>query len=215
MVELEDGTRGFVEEMTIRYTKIITLDNTFAVIPNSNVHDQQVINYSAEDERTRVSLSFLATYDSDIFRAQEVLERAARQVDIVVGGGPDIRIGSARYSAGPAAYVDEYADSGILITMRYWTTKPYKLLKLRSMVHENLVELLANEPTVEAAYPHQHLLFDDTSGVARVTVEDGADGRDRAPAGDGAAADGRSDGGTRRANRDPGPDADPGRGPGA
>ncbi|MFB6198180.1 MAG: mechanosensitive ion channel domain-containing protein, partial [Halobacteriaceae archaeon] len=35
MVELADrGQTGFVEDITLRYTKIFTLDNTFLVIPN-------------------------------------------------------------------------------------------------------------------------------------------------------------------------------------
>jgi len=54
MIEVSDaGHRGFVEDITIRYTKIFTLQNTFIVIPNSEIHARDVINYSAEDERTR------------------------------------------------------------------------------------------------------------------------------------------------------------------
>ncbi|WP_157533040.1 mechanosensitive ion channel family protein, partial [Haloferax profundi] len=56
MIELDDGTRGFVDEINLSYTKIFTLDNTFLVMPNSNIRDRDVINYSAEDERTRMTL---------------------------------------------------------------------------------------------------------------------------------------------------------------
>ena len=47
MVELDDGRRGFIDNMTIRYTKIITLENTFLVIPNSVIRERLVTNYSA------------------------------------------------------------------------------------------------------------------------------------------------------------------------
>ena len=77
MIELDDGTRGFVDDITIRYTKVFTLDNTFLVIPNGNVRDRDVTNYSAEDERTRLSLDVLVTYDSDIPEARRQMELAA------------------------------------------------------------------------------------------------------------------------------------------
>ncbi len=82
---------------------------------------------------------------------------------------------AARYPAWPTAYIDEYADSGILITLRYWAKKPYKVLTVRSEVQTNLYELLEDEPAVEAAYPHQHHVFDDTSGSLRAAVTDGRD----------------------------------------
>jgi small-conductance mechanosensitive channel len=175
MIELDNGRKGFVDEITIRYTKMFTLDNTFLVIPNDTIRDRLVTNYSAEDERIRLRIGFLATYESDIPKTRELLERAASDTEMVIEGGPDIRIGSARYPAKPTAYLEEYADSGILVTLRFWSKKPYKLLAVRSRVQTNLYELLDDEPDVEAAYPHTHHVFDDTSGSLRAEVAEGRD----------------------------------------
>ena len=170
MIELADrGERGFVEDITLRYTKIFTLDNTFLVIPNGTMRDRDVVNYSAEDQRMRLSLDLLVTYESDIAEARRLFERAARQVDNVIEGGPDIRVGAARYPASPTAYINEYADHGVLLTLRYWVTEPYKLLTARSKVQTNLWELL-EDADVEIAYPHSHLYFDDTSGTMEVSM---------------------------------------------
>jgi small-conductance mechanosensitive channel len=93
---------------------------------------------------------------------------------MVIEGGPDIRIGSARYPAKPTAYIDQYADHGIRLTLRYWAKKPYKLGTVRSRVLTNLGPLLdAHGEGVEMAYPHQHHVFDETSGTARVAVTNG------------------------------------------
>jgi small conductance mechanosensitive channel len=172
MIELVDSDRrGFVDDITIRYTKIFTLDNTFIVIPNSSIRDRDVINYSAEDERTRLTLSIVVTYEGDMDQARSIMERAARDVDVVIDGGPDIRIGSARYPAAPTAYVDEYGDHGITLTLRYWAKRPYKLLTIRSEVNERVREGILDSDDVEIAYPHQHLVFDETSGTASVDVD--------------------------------------------
>ncbi|MCU4799569.1 mechanosensitive ion channel family protein [Halobacteria archaeon HArc-gm2] len=172
MIELDDtGQTGFVEDITLRYTKIFTLDNTFLVIPNGTMRERDVINYSAEDSRTRLELPVLVTYESDIPEARRLIQTAARQVDVVIQGGPDIRVGAARYPAAPTCYIDEFGDHGILLTLRYWIEQPYKLLATRSEVQTNVWEALA-DADVEIAYPHSHLYFDETSGQLGVGMDE-------------------------------------------
>ena len=172
MIELEDGRQGFVDDITIRYTKILTLDNTFLVVPNAQMRERDVTNFSAEDERTRLSIPLLVTYEGDLDEARQIMERAARNCDQVIEGGPDIRIGSARYPARPTCLINAYADSGVRLVLRFWVRTPYKITRIESMVRERIWERL-DDSDVEIAYPHQHLLFDDNSGRARVAIEDG------------------------------------------
>ncbi|WP_255195556.1 mechanosensitive ion channel family protein [Halorarius litoreus] len=172
MIHLSDkDTYGFVEDVTLRYTKIFTLDNTFLIVPNGSMRERDVVNFSAEDSRTRLKLDVLVTYESDIAEARELIEQAARDVDNVIGGGPDIRIGGARYPAAPTCYIDTFADHGVNLRLRYWAIEPYKLLTVRSKVQTKLWELL-EDADVEIAYPHQHLFFDETSGEMQVAMRE-------------------------------------------
>ena len=186
MIELEDGTQGFVDDITIRYTKIFTLDNTFLVIPNGNMRDRDVTNYSAEDERSRQTLDLLVTYECDVDAGRRIMERAARDCDAVIDGGPDIRVGIARYNASPDCRIEDFGDDGILLRLRYWVKKPYKLGKVRSEINTRIRELAA-DVDVEMAYPHRHLVFDDTSGVAQVGMS-GTDAGSMSVSGDPPAA---------------------------
>ena len=171
MIEIEDGRRGFVDEITIRYTKLFTLDNTSLVVPNSTMREQLVTNYSAEDERVRLEMDVLVTYGSDTDRAKELLRRAAGRDTEVIGGGPDIRIGSARYPARPTVLRSSFADDGVLLRLRYWVTKPYKIPTIESRIRDRVWESFrADEADIEFAYPHRHLVFDDTSGTLDTTV---------------------------------------------
>jgi len=98
MIELENGTTGFVEDITIRYTKIFTLDNTFSSSCRTGDDARaRRDHYSAEDEdeRTRRTIEVLVTYESDVSEARRLIERAARDCDAVIDGGPDIRVGGA------------------------------------------------------------------------------------------------------------------------
>ncbi|MDZ7702162.1 MAG: mechanosensitive ion channel family protein [Halobacteriales archaeon] len=172
LIELSDlDRRGYVEDITIRYTKVFTLDNTFLVIPNSTIRERDVVNFSAEDERTRLSQSLLVTYESDIEAARSVMERAGRETPQVITGGPDIRIGSARYPAAPTCYIESYADHGVRLTLRFWLKDPYNIPRSRSAVNERIWAGL-EEVDVEVAYPHSHLVFDETSGELPVALRD-------------------------------------------
>ncbi|MEF8842389.1 MAG: mechanosensitive ion channel family protein [Haloarculaceae archaeon] len=168
----DEDVYGFVEDITLRYTKLFTLDNTFLVVTNGSIQERDVFNFSAEDTRTRLELDVLVTYESDIPEARRLVEEAAQSVENVISGGPDIRVGSARYPAGPRCYIDSFADHGVNLRLRYWVTEPYKLLTARSQVQTALWERLP-DADVEIAYPHSHLFFDDTSGEMRVNLTDG------------------------------------------
>ena len=195
MVELsEAGTTGFVEDITLLYTKVFTLDNTFLVLPNGSMRERDVVNYSAEDSRIRMTLDVGVTYESDVETAREQLEAAATEVDRVIEGGPDIRVGSARYPAAPTCYIRRFGDSEVLLRLRYWVEEPYMQTTVRSAVMTNVWDRF-DDHDVEIPYPHRHVVFDDTSGDLSVTTRDDPDdGAERAPTEGGATR--RDDGAT-------------------
>jgi small-conductance mechanosensitive channel len=172
MIELADtDTKGFIEDITLVYTKLFTLDNTFIVLPNGTMRERDVINYSAEDTRVRMTLDVGVTYESDISTARGQMEAAARAVEGVIKGGPDIRVGSARYPASPTCYIREFGDSEVLLRLRYWLNEPYKQTAARSRVLENTWERF-EEHDIEIPYPHSHVVFDDTSGELQVSMRE-------------------------------------------
>ncbi|WP_336343962.1 mechanosensitive ion channel family protein [Halalkalicoccus ordinarius] len=172
MIEIVDATdtglRGFIEDITLRYTKVLSEDNTLLVVPNATIRERDVINYSAEDERTRRSLDMTVSYEGDLAEARRIMVRSARAVDGVISGGPTIRIGSARYPARPTCNIVRYADHGILLRLRYWLRTPYYDAPIRSEIQRRIWEELA-DADVEIPYPHMHHVFDETSGEAHVT----------------------------------------------
>jgi small-conductance mechanosensitive channel len=203
MIQLDEaGKRGYVEDITLRYTKIFTLDNTFLVIPNGTIRDRDVYNFSAEDPRTRLSLPILVTYESDVPQAQRRIEEAARRVEGVIEGGPSIRIGASRYPAAPRCLIESFADHGVSLSLRFWVKKPYRIPAVRSTVQENIYEAFADDAALEFAYPHSHLVFDETSGALSVD-----DARPRPGSGGRARSAGTRDSRIRRsARREPVPD---------
>ena len=175
MIELtEQERRGFVEDITLRYTKIFTLDNTFLVVPNGEMRSRDVINYSAEDTRTRRTLDVLVTYGSDIQTARQRIEESAQKVDAVISGGPKIRIGSARYPAYPDCLIGAFGDDGILLRLRYWIKEPYSPQTVESKIRTNIWDAFDGED-IEIAYPHTQLVFDEGGDELQVSVNNHTD----------------------------------------
>jgi small-conductance mechanosensitive channel len=172
MIEITDTqTKGFIEDITLSYTKIFTLDNAFLVLPNGSMRERDIVNYSAEDTRIRMTLDVGVTYESDLPTARRQMEAAATEEDAVIQGGPAIRIGSARYPAAPTCYVRQFGDSEVLLRLRYWAKEPYKQTTVRSAVMTN-VWTRFEEHDIEIPYPRRHMVFDDTSGELGVAMRD-------------------------------------------
>lgn len=177
MIEIVDTEqRGFIEDITLRYTKVLTEDNSVLVIPNATIRERDVINYSAEDERTRLSLDMTVSYEGDLAEARRLIVRAARGTDGVIGGGPTIRVGSARYPARPTCAILEYGDNGVNLRLRYWVRSPYYAPAVRSEIQSRIWEEL-DDADVDIPYPHTHVVFDDvdgeTGGTTGSTGDDG------------------------------------------
>lgn len=173
MIELVDtGEIGFVDEVTIRYTRITTLENSFLVMPNSEMRKRDVVNYSSGDTRMRQDLDLGITYESDLEVATDLMLEAAREHASVITTEAKIRIGRGEYDIHPRVFVREFGDHGIHLRLRYWLREPYNRVAVKNDVNRAIWRKFADED-VEVPYPHSHLVFDETSGVGKMELVDG------------------------------------------
>jgi small conductance mechanosensitive channel len=77
------GHAGVVENINVFMTEMRTGDNKQILIPNSEITAGSITNYSAKDTR-RVDLVIGISYDDDIKKAHEVLNRVLDQNDKVL-----------------------------------------------------------------------------------------------------------------------------------
>ncbi len=75
-IELEDGTTGIVESMTLRHIVVCLLDSTRAVIPNSKIDTMKVVNYSYAPDVPRAAVfKYPISYDADVQKAKDVIRK--------------------------------------------------------------------------------------------------------------------------------------------
>jgi small conductance mechanosensitive channel len=102
------GVAGVVKEIQIFTTTLKTGDNKTIIIPNAKISGDNIINYSAEENR-RVDMTVGVAYDADLSKVRDVLN------DII---SKDERILS---EPAPLVVVGELADSSVNFIVRVWT----------------------------------------------------------------------------------------------
>ena len=83
IIENTDKQEGTVTEITIFYTKLLTIDNKAIMIPNGTLSNSSIINASAMTKR-RLDLRFNVAYDSDIAKVKAILERVVLKDEAVL-----------------------------------------------------------------------------------------------------------------------------------
>jgi small conductance mechanosensitive channel len=101
------GFSGKVEAINIFHTTLVTPDNKVITIPNGNLSNASVVNFSTKGTR-RLDVKFGVGYEQDIDKVKEVLAEIVNSHELVL---PDPE---------PFVRVSEHADSAIIFTVRAW-----------------------------------------------------------------------------------------------
>jgi len=80
LVELENGERGYIEEIGWRSSRVRLRSDNIEIIPNSRLVDSVVMNYSGPETPLRIYVRCGVHYDSDLKHVQEVAMEVTRNV---------------------------------------------------------------------------------------------------------------------------------------
>ncbi len=140
------GVSGSVVEISLFYTKINTFGNQRVVIPNGELSNNNITNYSFNGTR-RENLSFGISYDDDIKVAKEVLTNLVKeQEDILEDPAPQV-------------IVAELGDSSVNFAVRYFAANSVFWDLHWHMIEEGKIRLEAAGMTIP--YPQRDVYFYD------------------------------------------------------
>ena len=108
LVELADGTYGFVKQTRARYTLIETFDGKEMMIPNEDFITNYVINWTYSNKKGRVEINIGVSYDSDIEKAMEIILESAKEHP------------RCTKDPEPACFLREFADSSVNFLLFFW-----------------------------------------------------------------------------------------------
>ena len=107
IIEHSGGQEGTVTEISIFYTKLLTIDNKVVMVPNGTLSNSSITNVSTMEKR-RVDLVVGIAYEADIRTAKEVLYSVAEAEEARL---PEEEI---------LVFVDELGDSSVNMGVRIW-----------------------------------------------------------------------------------------------
>ena len=101
---------GYVESLTILYTKLVARDNRCIYLPNGRVLSGDLVNLSQRGT-LKISVPLSVSYSADLQQTRETLLAAMAQCDILRKDPP------------PTVTVSELADSGVVLSVNVWVEK--------------------------------------------------------------------------------------------
>lgn len=108
LVELTDGTQGFVRHSAARYTLIETFDGKEVMVPNEDFITNRVVNWTLTSKKGRVEILVGVAYGSDLDKVKEILLEAAREHP------------RCAQDPGPQSFLEGFGNSSIDFSLYFW-----------------------------------------------------------------------------------------------
>lgn len=86
-VQLENGVKGFVKDISMRATRIETFEGNLVIVPNSKLSEMTITNSFLPEDRTRFDVLVGVAYDTDLDKAERVAIEVAKKVLDMHGAG--------------------------------------------------------------------------------------------------------------------------------
>jgi small-conductance mechanosensitive channel len=150
---------GDVIQISSRATTVNTNDNISIIIPNSDVINKQVINWSHHDRNVRFRIPVGVSYQEDPAKIKDILiQVASEHKGVLAKPAPDV-------------IFIEYGDSSLNFELMVWTSKYINRPKiLQSELYFRIFEEFKKQ-SVEIPFPQRDLHlksgFDSLKGISK------------------------------------------------
>ena len=138
------STWGDVIHVGLRATKIQTTDNILIVIPNNEIMNRDIINYTAITKKIRVRIPIGIAYDADVKKAKELICKIALELDW------------ALQKPAPVVVVKSFGDSAVNLEARVWISEARRRADTISHVTDRVKEVFQQEG-IEIPYPKRDI----------------------------------------------------------
>jgi len=142
-----DGTIVRIRELGIRSTIGRTRNEEDLIIPNANLVQSTVKNYTLKDSLYRVDAPVGVSYSSDMALVRKTLETTAAGIPW------------RNRSMEPAVLMTEFGSSSVNFEVSVWIDDPWRVRSLRSQLNEAIWDSLQAEG-ITIAFPQLDVHFD-------------------------------------------------------
>jgi small-conductance mechanosensitive channel len=113
-IELDSGVSGVVKEFSTRYTRINTNDNVDIVVPNSDLVNFKLTNWTLREPVVRVRIPFGVAYGTDKELVRKAALEAADEVQLTMKAVP---------GRTPDVLLVNFGDSSLDFELQVWVSR--------------------------------------------------------------------------------------------
>ncbi len=139
-----DSHRGVVESIGNRSTRIRRIDGVHLLVPNSQMLERVVINWTLVDRNFRSSVRVGVVYGSPVRRVEQLLAQAADEHPLTLKDPPIVIV------------FEDYGDNALIFDVFFWcqATSERELRLIRSDIRFRIEELFGEDGIV-IAFPQR------------------------------------------------------------
>jgi len=141
------GADGYISRIQIRATTILTWEKKELIIPNKEFITGQVVNWTLSDSVNRILISVGVAYGSDVRKALELLELAARENEHVID------------DPAPIITFESFGDNALMLYARCYVATLDNRLETITALHEAIYAKY-EEAGIVIAFPQRDVHLD-------------------------------------------------------
>ena len=152
-IELDNGIKGIVMDITIRHVVIRTIDTIDVIVPNSKINSSTITNTSFKSKVRSVHMRFNVAYGTNIEKAMTAIRKAVTESELTIPAWK----GKEEY--GPVYFIS-YADSSLVLatTVYYPPTNPTE--SVMSDINTRVNDIF-NEEGIEIPFNYVNVVMKD------------------------------------------------------
>jgi potassium efflux system protein len=135
-----NGLLGKVETVGIRTTIIKTFNNVEVIVPNTNLVNNELINYTHSDPVIRIDIPIGVSYKSDPFKVRDLLTENLSKLENILKN-PEVII-----------FFTDFGESSLNFQVSVWTDNALKKKEIESEVRYSIWKTL-KENNIEIPFP--------------------------------------------------------------
>lgn len=137
-----DGLICIVKEINLRTTTVLTRDDKYIILPNSNLTKNQLINWTHNNLASRFDVNVGVDYSSDVNQVMQILKEAVdSQNGVLKEPNPFVRF-------------TDFGDSSLNFSIIFWSEDVFRVENIKSEMRIKIFELF-KENNITIPFPQR------------------------------------------------------------
>jgi small-conductance mechanosensitive channel len=137
-----DGIVGRVQKINLRTTAVLTREDTYIIMPNSALTNNNLINWTYSSISSRFEIKVGVDYSSDVELVMKLLEQAAKEQKEVLS------------QPAPTARFQDYADSSLNFSIYFWCDQVFRVESIKSQIRVKIYHYF-KENNIQIPFPQR------------------------------------------------------------